>query len=205
MDLALEQTVNADVALRHSQIRSLLERGGWWQEPQEVPLLVTYVKWWQYRILKDHADLQAIVGGITDCLNPFEPKPQNNTHLTCLSSGRACSEHVENGLLNCLHVGEKWSKDFIEGCIKYGTRFASDAITMTIKSKDIKVKEVQATHDLLDRLVYLATTYHLDLSYILQYPLTRIPLMLCDIAGNKHTNSSTNWNPTLKGIWKESY
>ena len=27
-----------------------------------------------YRILKDHADLQAIVGGITDCLNPQSHK-----------------------------------------------------------------------------------------------------------------------------------
>ena len=45
--------------------------------------------------------------------------------------------------------------------------FSSDAVNVKVKGKDLKIKEVQGTHDLLGRLLILVTSHNVDLGIVL--------------------------------------
>ena len=216
VDLTLEQTVNADAASRQTGITSFTNseaaRKRWMVtrtvRSQIIGDLLNMAglkegddctkELKSHRIKKDNADLQATITGIKECMNPFE---NNSNQLICLSSGRACSDSVKSDLLHCKDIGRQWRNDFLNECLEDGKQFerpikrhkvknfGSDAVTMKIKKKDKKIQEVQATRDLLGRILYLARTSNFDLGYVLKYPLTPVPLSLCDIAGTKHTTS----------------
>lgn len=50
--------------------------------------------------------------------------------------------------------------------------FASEAVKMKVKDKDMKIKKIQASRDLFGRLLYLATGNDMDLAKMLAHPLT---------------------------------
>ena len=50
-----------------------------------------------------------------------------------------------------------------------------------VKVKESKIKELQGTRDLFDRLLYLAVIEDLDLYLVFTYPLTHVPLSLLNV------------------------
>ena len=70
--------------------------------------------------------------------------------------------------------------------------FASAAVKCKVKTKDLKVVELQGTRNLFGRLLYLSTLEHIDLEKVFWFPLTPMPLSLSHLDGsiNKLTNLS---------------
>ncbi len=52
--------------------------------------------------------------------------------------------------------------------------FASEAVEMKVKGKDMKVKEIQASRDLFGRSIHLAPDNDMDFAKVLAHPLTPI-------------------------------
>ena len=219
MDLTLEQTVNKDAASRQTGIAAftqcvnarkrwtvtrsmrgsivgcLLEMAGMTNQEgisQELK---------PYRIQRDNNDLQTVVKGLEEMLNPFT---MDDDKLYCLTTGRAASTDVMSDLLTIVDKGTMWYEEFLTGCKDNADRFdkpikhrkvknfANDALTIKVAAKDQKIKEVRCTRDLFGRLLFLAASQNVDLGTVLSHPLTPVPLSLCHITGamNK-TDKST--------------
>ena len=212
VDQALEQTVNADAAsrltgisafsqsigarqrwmvtraMRSAVVSNLLSISGLKQNDASVQEVKPY------RIQRDNSDLEKLITGIESRMNPFV-NDVNDEYLYCISSGCAASGAVKIDMTQCFSIGRKWHDEFVKECVKDSSRFerpiqrrkvknfASDAVKMKVKGKDMKVKEIQASRDLFGRFLFLATENDMDLAKVLTYPLTPIPSCLANLNG----------------------
>ena len=213
VDLALEQTINADAASKLTGISSMSASDAamkkWMitrsarTEIVNAFLTMAGVKinddstheLNQSRVKKDNSDLNKVINGIEMAMNPFMENVADD-NLYCISNGHALSENIKADLLQCNETGVKWCDEFTDGCFNDPERFekpikrrkvrnfASEAITVKVMAKDMKIKQLQGTRDLFGRLLYLATTSELDLASIFTYPLTPIPLSLAHVDGS---------------------
>ncbi len=107
-------------------------------------------------------------------------------------------------LLKCREIGIKWCGVFKEEYFKDGTRFTkpikrrkirnfrSDALKIRISTKDNNIQELQGTRDLFGHLLHLAVTKGVDLTTVLAYPRTPVPLSLGHVDGSVNkTDKST--------------
>ncbi len=142
-----------------------------------------------HRIDRDHEDLTKVTSIIQDTLNPFITD-SGDDYLYCLTTGKAATDGVKMGLLKYREIGIKWCGEFKEDCFKDGTiftkpikrrkirNFGSDTLKIRISTKDNKIQELQVTRALFGCLLHLAVTKGVDLTTVLAYPLTPVPLSL---------------------------
>lgn len=108
---------------------------------------------------------------------------------------------MQDDLLNFQQTAHSLCDDFKQRCFADPARFersirrtkldnfASEAISMIVSTKDLKVQEMKFARDLFGRLVYLATTMSLDIKKVLADPLTPVPLCFGHIDGRKHNSA----------------
>ncbi|RUM44803.1 MAG: hypothetical protein DSY80_04015 [Desulfocapsa sp.] len=211
VDITLEQTINADAASRStgisafSQSESAKRR---WMVTRSVRSAIigsllgsaglkakedVSKSLRPYRIKKDNTDLNKIIETIHTTMNPFAQEIDDN--LYCLTTGVKVNDEIKEDLLFCLDKGKKWHDEFVKGCFKDPQRFekpiqrrkiknfASAAEKSKIKTKDLKVVELQGTRDLFGRLLYLSTMEDIDVEKVFQFPLTPVPLSLAHLDG----------------------
>ena len=220
VDIVLEQTVNADAASRTTGISAFaLSEGARnrWMMTHSVrsslngallniaglqPAEETAKSLQTHRVKKDNEDIGKIIEGVSSTMNPFAPQTQSDD-LYCLSTGVRVSDDVKQDLLGCLEKGSKWKEEFLSGCIADPKRFEKPiprrkvknfvtcAPKTQIKSKDLKVVELQGTRDLFGRLLYLSTMEKIDMEMVFKYPLTPVPLSLANLNGTmNHTDKA---------------
>ena len=63
------------------------------------------------RILRDNNDLQKVIDGIVNTLNPFDAAFADE-NLYCLSTVKSTSPDIKTELLHCVETGEKYCEEF---------------------------------------------------------------------------------------------
>ncbi len=162
-----------------------------------------------HRITHDNDNLQAVMQGIEDTMNPLDTI-HNDDDLYNLASGNAASETVKYDLLHAMEIGKDKCSEFIQSCLQDGARFSkpihrsklknfsSDAMKVKTSAKDNKIKELQGTRDLFGRLLYLAVTNNINLEIVFGYPLTPVPLSLAHIDGSINKTDKSKLMHTLE-------
>ena len=212
VDITLEQTVNADAASRSTGISAFSQsdsaRRRWMITRSVRSAIIGHLlssaglktsedvskSLRPYRVVKDNEDLSKIIHAIQNTMNPFELEPEQN--LYCLTTGLKVADNIRDDLLSCRKKGEMWHDEFVQGCFNDASRFekpiqrrkvqnfASAAVKCKVKTKDLKVVELQGTRNLFGRLLYLSTLEHIDLEKVFQFPLTPVPLSLSHLDGS---------------------
>ena len=85
-----------------------------------------------YRKKKDNDDLQKLIDGIQNTMNPFQQLPE--PYLYCITSGKEVDELVKEDLLNCREKGETWQKEYVSGCFKDDARFEQPVQRRKVKN-----------------------------------------------------------------------
>ena len=233
VDLTLEQTVNRDAASRQTGITAFTQSVGArkrWNitRPMRAAVvnslkgmagLTTREEVSQElkpnRIKRDRGDLEKLMSGIEDTMNPFN-QASPDSKLYCLTTGRPASTEVADDLLAASAIGQKWHDDYIQECQEDPARFekpikrrkvknfAHDALKMKVKTKELKNVEVRCTRDLFGRMLYLAASQGMDLAKVLSYPLTIVPLSLSHVNGSMNkTDKSALMKKLEKNAKKE--
>ncbi len=170
VDLTLEQTINADAGSRMTGIvaftQSIAARKRWMITRSTRSAIVGRLlsiagmkntdsvtqDLKPCRIKRDNDDLKNLIKGIEDTMNPFD-SDAGDEQLYCLSTGKSASAEVKGDLLGSPDIGQKWCEEFRNGCFDDPKRFekpikrrkvrnfASDAVKVTLKRKDMKIRE----------------------------------------------------------------
>lgn len=220
IDMALEQTINADAASRMTGIASFstsVNARSRWMVTRSVRSYIVSVLMGKadlvskedvtkdlkaHRITKDNGDVMKLVDGINNLMNPFTQEI-SSANLYNIATGKKVGDDVKVDMLECYSKGKEWCQEFKEGCFADPSRFERPIKRRKVKNfaanmikkttgKDNKVRELQGTRDLFGRLLYLSTVENIDLPMVFQYPLTPVPLSLAHVDGcmNK-TNKAT--------------
>ena len=147
------------------------------------------------RIIKNSSDLTKIMSTIEDSLNPFSTTLRNEFMFN-IGSGKAASPETTKFLLNVSSMGFMAQKKFIQECIEDPKRFeesipreklktfATEGKTYKVGGKDKQLVAVRMERDLFGSILFLALQRKIDMGEVLKYPLTPVPLSLCDIDGS---------------------
>lgn len=218
VDLTLEQTINADAANKLTGIshftNSISARQRWAKSRFTVTSVISHLlneiglsknddvcaERKPFRIAVDNRHLNKIIAEFDQFVNPFTFEDKSRLYNVC--TGKACSLPVENFLLNYKSIGEAARNGFSKECendkqrfenpikrVKTAT-FANDGIKMNCLSADGKVKQVQLERDHFAKLFCLSLENKLDVSAILSYPLTPVPMALCHIDGSSNKTNN---------------
>ena len=212
VDMALEQTINADAASRLTGIAAFSSsdsaRRRWMVTRSVRSAIVGHLlskaglhtteditkTLKPHRIAKDNEDLQKVTDGIQNTMNPFTDASDDN--LYCLTTGKKIADDIKDDLLNAREKGRAWYDEFVTGCFKNPSHFekpiprrkvknfASAALKVKVSTKDLKLIELQGTRDLFGRLLYMSTIGKLDLEKVFRFPLTPVPLSLAHVDGS---------------------
>ncbi|GFW80337.1 hypothetical protein TNCV_2944701 [Trichonephila clavipes] len=178
IDLVLEQTINADTARKLTGVIHFTNS-------------ISARQWWA----RNH-DLREV------------PKDQ----LINISSERAVLPPVEAFLLNIEKNGDYQRKTFFSECLSDINRFEKliKKISIDNFSKDYekkrkvkvggKIQEIKIQRDLFGRMLGISMDYNVDISNILSYPITSVPLSMCHLDG---TICKTNKSDLMKCLEKE--
>lgn len=217
VDLTLEQTINADAA-RTSGVSSITNsvdaRQRWAQSHSLRTSVVSRTfedagcstkedvsqELHEHRKQKDKKSINSLITTIKNFMNPFGDIPKGK--LFNIASGKAASTKTEEFLLNVLEIGKASRNKFIEECaldparfeklIKKGavSTFANEGVKYSVKQKEI-IHELKLERDLISKMLLLSIDNKIDLELVLSYPLTPVPLSLCNLDGNMiKTNKS---------------
>lgn len=74
-----------------------------------------------YRITKDNEDLQKLIDGIENTMNPFSIEPDEN--LYCIATGVKVADDIKVDLLSFIDKGRMWHDEFVNGCFDNDSRF----------------------------------------------------------------------------------
>lgn len=148
------------------------------------------------RMERDVSDLKKVMNHIQDSCNPFEmdEEAQSKDKLFNINTGKATSPEICESLLKIPENGQVRHQDFLNTCLADANRFEekiikaklktfSDDSSKNRKAQDKRVAELKGTRDLMGRLVILATKRDLDLPFIFEFPLTPVPLSMCNTDG----------------------
>ena len=90
----------------------------------------------------------------------------------------------------------KGHDEFVQGCFNDASRFekpiqrrkvqnfASATVKCKVKTKDLKMVELQGTRNLFGRLLYLSALEHIDLEKVFRFPLTPVPFPVSHLDGS---------------------
>ena len=212
VDMALEQTVNADAASRFTGITAfansesarsrwmitrslrseivgrLLESSGIIKAPDSKHDLE------EGRIKKDHRDIERIISALNSFSNPFEDMdPQ--TPLRNISTGQTVSEGVTVDLLSFSSKGENAARKFKELYIEDPKNIekpiprnlinncASAIPSSKLNREGKKLEVTKCTLDAFAKVIHMAADKNNNLSKVMEYPLTPVPFSLAQIGG----------------------
>ena len=102
-------------APRSSIMGSLMSSVGLKEAPDSTKDLESH------RIKKDNRDIDNIIQQINGNRNPFLKTA--DTHLYALNTGKGASSELEEELVNCVAIGERWCDEFKEVCLSDEVRF----------------------------------------------------------------------------------
>ncbi|XP_046591518.1 uncharacterized protein LOC124293671 isoform X3 [Neodiprion lecontei] len=228
IDLVLEQTINAEAARRLTGVihftNSISARQRWARNHDVRSTIISQVYLElglqkhqdistdlnPHNIRKNAKQLQQFVATFDQFINPFSlevPKDQ----LVNISSGKSASLPVEEFLLNLEANGDSLRRTFISECQSDITRFEKAIKKTSINnfSKDYekkkikvggKIQEVKIQRDLFGRMLGISMDYSIDISKILSYPITSVPLSMCHLDG---TICKTDKSALMKCLEKE--
>ena len=163
----------------------------------------------EYRITRDNEDLGKLIDSICNTMNPFTLDTDEN--LYCLTSGAKVNDSIKDDLLSIQTKGTVLYEEFVGKCFSDPTRFekpikkkkitnfASAAVKSSMKTKDLKVLELQGTRDLFGRLLYISTNGGIDLEHVFRFPLTPVPLSLCHLDGSINKTDKAKLFHMLEG------
>ena len=227
VDITLEQTVNRDAASRQGGIAAFTQnvsarkrwtvtrsfRGavvGCLLEMAGITAVDDCVQELKpSRIARDNDDLKNTMKELENTLNPFSI---DDKKLYCLSTGKPASNDVTVSLLELEKTGSAWHQAFVNECRNDGGRFAQaikrrkvmnfthDAVKVKFTTKDKQIKEAKCTRDIFGRLLFLSLTQGLDLTAVLTFPLTPVPLSLCHITGDMNKTSKCTLMDTVEAM-----
>ena len=219
IDLTLEQTINADAASRMtgytSSTNNYSSRVRWSVTKSSRAALVnealsmvamgnardTQTDLSPSRVRKDNEDLQKIIRQIESCVNPFVIDP--SLPLVNISTGKSVTDATSTSLLNIPEVGKNRHEKFVVDCLNNAERFekpiskhvlrtfASECMSNRKAGYNTKEGQLKCTNALLGRIAFAAATNNIDLEHIFSFPLTPIPLTMCNSDGTMtHTDKS---------------
>ena len=128
-------------------------------------------------------------------MNPFSSE-QDQECLCNIGSGKVASNKTKEFLLNVANIGKETQDQFIKECSKNSNRFENEATRRTkmdtfategakrIVKSNGKLKEVKMERDLFGKILCLALQQKIDMSEVLKYPLTPVPLAFCHYDGS---------------------
>ena len=212
IDLALEQTINADAANQRTGIISLLtnsisarER---WSECHFLRMSVISNLFTELNMTKkeditstlkshniknDNMCLGQILDMIKANMNPFGTI--NPLYLFNIATGKSVSQLTGEFLLNISKIGEEETNKFILECIEDPTRFnksikrqtihlfATEGGTKNIKVSDANIISACLIRGLFGSILFLSLERKVDMAEVLSYPLTPVPLSLSHVDG----------------------
>lgn len=212
VDMALEQTINADAASRFTGITafansesarsrwmitrsvrseivsSLLESSGITKTPDTKHDLQ------EGRIKKDHRDIDKIISALNSFSNPFE-NLDPNTPLRNISNGQAINEVVTADLLSFSSKGENAARKFKELYVEDPKNIekpiprtlvkncASSIASSQRNREEKKLVVTKCTLDAFGRILHMAAINNYNVMKVMEYPLTPVPFSLSDIGG----------------------
>ena len=159
------------------------------------------------RMKKNITDLASIKRVLNDTMNPFTVTEKNA--LYSLSSGKAVSENTEVFLTSVEAIGERKRNQFVDECCADPNRFeariereklstfANEGATKKTKngSKEVHMK---MERNIFARLLHMALERKVDMAEVMKYPLTPVPLALCQIDGSMRSTSKSQLMKHLK-------
>ena len=235
VDMALEQTINADAknrlqgitkyadvatavnrwtvtnSIKTELVNSLIEMCGITASSTAHKEIQTP------RMKKDNDNLKMLKEVIVDTMNPFEEKI-NKDYLFNIKTGRRGTEDAEGYLLNIFTKGIERRDEFINECNGNPNRFekpikktkivnfATLNMAKTNKSKTVaEVVSVKGTRDLFGHLLFLAATHNISIEKILEYPLLPQPPCFCHPDGAMYQSDNQLFSITLPRISPPSH
>jgi len=224
VDMALEQTVNADAAskftgitsfansesartrwmitrsLRSEIVSSLFESSGMIKDPDSKHDLQPA------RIAKDHRDIQKIVSTLKSFSNPFadmDPK----TPLRNISTGQT----IDNiDILSFSSKGEKAAEKFKELYMQdpknsekpiprnLVTNCECSVITRNLKKEEKKLEVAKCTLEAFGKVIHIAALQNCDVKKIMDYPLTAVPFSLAQSDGSMNKTDKSKLTHKLE-------
>ena len=207
IDLTLEQTINGDAANQRTGISSITNSIGArqrWANSHFIRVSIVSqlldelglskkddvtsdLK--KHSIRKSWAGLKKLKDMIADTLNPFNSQVDPN-FLYNIGTGKAAKDSTAAFLLNCVAIGERERKQFIDECSKDPQRFekpikrqkletfATESGKHKIKGKDGKTIAACYMRDLFGSILSLSLEKKIDIFEVLSFPLTPVPLSL---------------------------
>ena len=206
VDLTLEQTINADAASRLTGITAFTNdysaRLRWMITKSTRASFITLLhemagmitkedvtgELQPKQIQRDGEDLRKIIKHICDTNNPFDINNAPET-LYNISTGKGASEEIKQSLLAVPTKGKARHEAFINSCKLDPHNFEKpikreklktfeDGCATNRRTKNNAIAALKGTRNLMGRLLVLASKRSLDLQYVLQYPLTTVPLSM---------------------------
>ncbi|CAH1645610.1 unnamed protein product [Spodoptera littoralis] len=228
VDLALEQTINADAANKLTGIshttNSIKARQRWCKSHSIRSKIIAHIMEETdlradqditadlelIRIKRHSLQLDHCITHIKQNMNPFS-RDVDKDFLYIISTGQAVTEDIENFLLNVETLGNKQREEFITECSADDERFEKvikrnkilnfrTAAPKQTMSVAGKLLSIQMQRDLFGQLFSLSLEHTLNVDKVLAYPLTPVPLALCHIDG---TICKTDKSALLKMLQKE--
>lgn len=220
IDLALEQTINADAASQRRGIsymtNSISARQRWAESHFLRTTIVSKVldelgmakkediskDLRNAQMINDNLNVRRVLSAIQDTMNPFHPDTEKEC-LYNLSTGKAASKGTENFLLNIDKIGEVERQKFTDECVKDPARFeeriqnqrlqtfATESGKKKLKAVDGKLIEACLIRDIFGSLLCYAVDNRIDISEVLKYPLSPVPLSICHVDGSMHKSQKS--------------
>lgn len=113
--------------------------------------------------------------------------------------------------MNIPEDGKNRHEDFVKECLESAERFekpirkhplrtfASECIANRKAGKNTKEAQLKCTSALLGRIAFTAVTSNIDLQYVFSFPLTPVPLSLCQGDGTMAHTDKSNLFKVLEG------
>lgn len=143
-------------------------------------------------VKKNKEALTTLRHTILNYMNPFNNI--DSDFLFNISTGKAAIKKTEEFLLKILEVGDENRSKFIEECSNDITRFekpikknaistfANEGVKYSVRHKN-STQELKLERDLVSKILLLSLDNKIDLQLVLNYPLTPVPLSLCNLDG----------------------
>ncbi|CAH1154920.1 unnamed protein product [Phaedon cochleariae] len=161
------------------------------------------------RIRKSRMQMANFINGLNLRMNPFDESLKEEL-LYNISTGEAAPKDVALFLTSIESIGNEMRTSMINACIEDEDAFHNYTIkrvkinnfASVVKKRKIgiggKVTEVKFQKDLFGRLLAISLEKKIDLTKVLTYPLTPVPLSMCQIEGIIHKTDKSALTATLE-------
>ena len=213
IDLALEQTINADAASQKTGLQyitnSIAARQRWAESHFLRMKVISQIfddlgmtskddvasdlRGGQMK--KNSEALSLIIAHVENTMNPFA-NDVDKDHLYNVGSGKCASKETKDSLLHVHENGTKLKEAFTSKCIKDPNRFVKKItlrklLTFASKGQKYKMKAneklavVKMKRDLFVSILFMSLQHQIYVGELFEFPLTPVPLSLCHVDGTR--------------------